>query len=56
MTDDKQTDFAKGYDTALQDTYEWMDVTTREWYALKIVNAGQMLALKDLVHEMRMRL
>lgn len=41
----------KSYTQGQQDLYNWMDETIQDWYAMKIVNDGQMLWLKELLHE-----
>lgn len=49
---DEQTEFGRGYEAAMEDLYTWAYETTQEWYNLKIVDDRQMLALKDIVHEL----
>lgn len=46
-----QTEFERGYVTALTDVGEWLDNVVKEWRGLKIVDDRQALALRDLVHE-----
>jgi len=40
----------KSYSQGQKDIYDWMYETVEEWYELKIVNDGQMLWLKELLH------
>lgn len=51
MDNEEITDFGQGYDIALSAASEWLENTAKEWYALKIVSAEQMLALVNLIHD-----
>lgn len=39
----------------LYEAYEWLYDTVDEWYGLKVYDAHQTLALKELVHEFERR-
>ena len=45
-------DHAKGYKAGQEDIYTWAYGIVEDWYAMKTVNDGQMLWLKELLHKM----
>jgi len=51
MADNEQTEYGRGYADAKADSLEWLQETVDEWYGLKVCDAHQTIALKELVHE-----
>lgn len=47
--------FVRGYDAACSDIREWASDTVDEWHGLKVFDAHQTLALKELAREMERR-
>lgn len=45
-------DHGKGYQAGQEDLYTYATGIVQDWYGMKIVNDNQMLALKDLLHEL----
>jgi len=50
------SEHAKGYKAGQEDIYIWVSGMVEDWYAMKVVNDGQMLWLKELLHEMEKNL
>lgn len=48
-------EYSKGYEASIDDTYSMIYETVEEWYALKIVDDKQYIALKELCHELEKR-
>lgn len=55
MVNDEQTEFGRGYDAACSEIHEWASDTVGEWYELRVFDAHQTLALKELVWEIERR-
>jgi hypothetical protein len=53
---DEQTEYGKGYTEAEAESLDWLRETVDEWYGLKVFDAHQTLALKELVHEYEKRI